>query len=189
MGCGCNKREPPTLPAAFTVWNSTKRSSQAGGSISRMAHAAHSGVQITRRQTLGGLALLSIMRTITAEPSPRSPNMAITCFIRYEIDPAQRDGFRKYAENWLPIIPRLGGHLLGYFLPSEGTNYEAYGLIAFDSLASYEAYRKRLKADPDARKNFAMAQELRLIVREERTFLEIVEGSFGVLPRETHPAQ
>ncbi|HEV1284595.1 MAG TPA: NIPSNAP family protein [Bryobacteraceae bacterium] len=47
--------------------------------------------------------------------------MKITCFIRYEIDPFQRDAFKKYAENWGRIIPRLGGHLVGYFLPHEGT--------------------------------------------------------------------
>ena len=38
--------------------------------------------------------------------------MAIVCFIRYEIDPAQRDAFRTYAENWGRIIPKCGGHLV-----------------------------------------------------------------------------
>src|SRR5271157_5611518 len=56
------------------------------------------------------------------------------------------------------IIPRCGGHLVGYFLPHEGTNDIAWGLIAFESLAAYEAYRARLKSDPEARENFAMAQ-------------------------------
>lgn len=76
--------------------------------------------------------------------------MTITCFIRYEIDPFQKDAFREYADHWGRIIPRCGGHLLGYFLPCEGSNYEAWGLIAFDSLAAYEAYRTRLRADPKA---------------------------------------
>jgi hypothetical protein len=61
---------------------------------------------------------------------------------------------------------------VGYFLPYEGTNTVAWGLIAFDSLASYEAYRARLKLDPESRANFAMAQTKRFILREERTFLE-----------------
>jgi hypothetical protein len=100
--------------------------------------------------------------------------MPITCFIRYEIDPIQRDAFREYAENWGRIIPRLGGRLLGYFLPHEGTNYEAWGLVGFDSLADYEAYRLRLKEDDEARANFAFAREKRFILREERTFLENV---------------
>ena len=100
--------------------------------------------------------------------------MPITCFIRYEIDPIQRDAFRAYAENWGRIIPRLGGRLLGYFLPHEGTNYEAWGLVGFDSLADYEAYRLRLKKDEEAVANFQFAREKRFILREERTFLENV---------------
>jgi hypothetical protein len=100
--------------------------------------------------------------------------MPITCFIRSEIDPVQRDAFRRYAENWGRIIPRLGGRLLGYFLPHEGTNYEAWGLVGFDSLAAYEAYRLRLKDDGEARANFEFAREQRFILREERTFLDNV---------------
>jgi hypothetical protein len=102
-----------------------------------------------------------------------------TCVIRYEIDPFQRDGFQKYAENWGRIIPRCGGHLIGYFLPDEGTNYVAWGLIAFDSLAAYETYRARLKSDPEARENFAMAESRRIILREERNFVQIVDGTSG----------
>jgi len=103
--------------------------------------------------------------------------MTLTCFIRYRIDPFQREAFREYAQQWLRIIPRCGGKLLGYFLPHEGTNDVAWGLIAFESLAAYETYRARLKADAEGRRNFAFAQEKRLILREERTFLENVELS------------
>jgi hypothetical protein len=106
--------------------------------------------------------------------------MTITCFIRYQIDPFQREAFREYAGNWGRIIPRCGGHLVGYFLPHEGTNDIAWGLIAFDSLASYEIYRNRLRTDPESRENFAMAQTKRFILREERTFAEVVEGTFGI---------
>jgi hypothetical protein len=104
--------------------------------------------------------------------------MNVTCFIRYEIDPFQRDAFKEYADKWARIIPRCGGHLIGYFLPHEGTNNVAWGLIAFDSLAAYEAYRARLKSDPEGRSNFTFAQQKRLILREERTFLEAVESTF-----------
>jgi hypothetical protein len=106
--------------------------------------------------------------------------MTITCIIRYQIDPFQRDMFKKYAENWGRIIPRCGGHLIGYFLPDEGTNDVGWGLIAFDNLASYEAYRMRLKADPEARENLAMAQSKRFILREERNFVEVVDGTLGI---------
>jgi hypothetical protein len=114
--------------------------------------------------------------------------MTITCVIRYEIDPFQRDGFKKYAENWGHIIPRCGGQLVGYFLPHEGTNNVAWGLIAFDSLAAYENYRARLKSDPEARENFAMAQAKRLILREERNFVEVVDGTFGLPSTVAEPA-
>src|SRR6266516_7312119 len=106
--------------------------------------------------------------------------MKMTCFIRYQIDPFQRDAFKQYAENWGRIIPRCGGHLIGYFLRHEGTNDVGWGLIAFDSLASYERYKAGLKSDPEARENFAMAQAKRLILREERNFVEIVDGTFGL---------
>ena len=97
--------------------------------------------------------------------------MQIACFIRYQIDPFQRDAFKQYAENWGRISPRCGGHLIGYFLPHEGTNDIAWGLIAFESLAAYEAYRARLKADPGGKANFQMAQDGRFILEETRTFL------------------
>ena len=106
--------------------------------------------------------------------------MTVTCFIRYQIDPFQREAFRDYAATWGRIIPRCGGHLVGYFLPHEGSNDIAWGLIAFDSLAAYERYRALLKTDTEGRANFALAQTKRLILREERSFLELVDGTFGI---------
>jgi hypothetical protein len=106
----------------------------------------------------------------------------ITCIIRYQIDPFQRDEFKTYAENWGRIIPRCGGHLIGYFLPHEGTNDVAWGLIAFDSLAAYETYRARLRSDAEALENFALAQSKRIILREERNFVQVVDGTFALPP-------
>lgn len=103
--------------------------------------------------------------------------MNLTCFIRYQIDPFQRDAFRAYAEAWGRIIPRCGGDLIGYFLPHEGSNDVAWGLIGFDSLAAYEAYRARLKADPEGQANFEQAQRGRFILREERSWLQDVPGT------------
>ncbi len=105
--------------------------------------------------------------------------MTITVFIRYEIDPFQKEAFKAYAENWGHIIPRCGGHLVGYFLPDEGTNYEAWGLISFDSLAAYEAYRARLRADAEGIRNFAWAQEKCFILKEARTFLQGVPSTIN----------
>jgi hypothetical protein len=120
-----------------------------------------------------------ILDEVFLSGKPHTARM-LTCIIRYEIDPFQRDGFQQYAGNWGHIIPRCGGRLLGYFLPYEGTNNVAWGLVAFDSLASYEAYRARLRSDEEARENFAMAQSKRLILREERNFVEAVEGTLGL---------
>jgi hypothetical protein len=138
--------------------------------------------QPTRRQTIAGLsaALTTVAADVQVSRDSRQGPLTITCFIRYQIDPFQRDTFNKYAENWARIIPRCGGHLVGYFLPHEGTNDVAWGLIAFDSLAAYERYRNRLLADPEARENLAAAQSKRFILREERNFVAIVPGTFGL---------
>ena len=100
--------------------------------------------------------------------------MSIVCHIRYVIDPFQLPAFEAYAQRWGAIIPACGGDLIGYFLPHEGTNNIALALISFESLAAYEAYRARLKADPDGADNFRFAQAHRLILSEERTFLRPV---------------
>jgi hypothetical protein len=100
--------------------------------------------------------------------------MTITVFIRYQIDPFERDSFEEYARRWLAIIPKCGGEVVGYWMPHEGTNNIAYGLISFANLAAYEAYRERLKHDRDGAANFAFAQKERFILAEERSFLRQV---------------
>jgi hypothetical protein len=138
--------------------------------------------QPTRRDAITTLAAAGAMLAFggAAVGQPGAPakqgtgHMSIACFIRYQIDPFQREAFQKYAEDWRTIIPRCGGRLIGYFLPLEGTNDVGWGLIAFDSLAAYETYRARLRQDPDARANFAYSQSKRFVLREERTFLEVV---------------
>lgn len=147
-------------------------------------HAENSTKPLNRREAIASIAALgaalSVGRNLQAGASAKGKQMTITCVIRYQIDPFQRDGFKKYAENWGRIIPRCGGNLVGYFLPYEGTNDVAWGLIAFESLSAYEAYRARLRTDKEARENFAMAQSMRLILREERNFVEVVDGTFAV---------
>ncbi len=101
--------------------------------------------------------------------------MTVTVFIRYQLDPFKRTEFEAYAKRWLTIIPRCGGNLLGYWMPHEGTNNIAMALISFDSLAAYEAYRARLRVDPEGSANFQSAEQGRFILAEERTFLRQVE--------------
>ena len=100
--------------------------------------------------------------------------MAVTCFIRYQLDPFKRAQFEEYSRRWLKIIPRCGGELVGYFMPHEGTNNIAYAQISFDSLAAYEAYRARIRADEAGAAAFRSAEQGKFILAEERTFLRPV---------------
>jgi NIPSNAP protein len=108
--------------------------------------------------------------------------MTVTVFIRYQLDPFKRALFEQYSKNWLTIIPRCGGDLLGYWMPHEGTNNIAFALISFDSLAAYESYRARLRADSEGKANFDFAEEHKFILGEERTFLRkvVTSGEAGV---------
>ncbi|WGH79073.1 NIPSNAP family protein [Jannaschia ovalis] len=99
----------------------------------------------------------------------------LTCIIRYDIEPTAREDFATYARNWGKAIPRCGAALTGYFAPHEGSASTAYGIYDIPDLASYEAYRARLAADPLGRENYAFAQARRFIRREERTWLRRVD--------------
>jgi hypothetical protein len=160
----------------------TKRPARREYMFAPMPGSEEHDMNITRRGALaaGAAMVLPLLlgNTHVAETQPRRVEMLITCLIRYQIDPFQRDRFEEYARNWGRIIPRCGGHLVGYFLPHEGTNDVAWGLIAFDSLASYERYKSRLATDDDARANFEMAAKERFILREERNFVKVVDGTF-----------
>ena len=100
--------------------------------------------------------------------------MTITVFIRYQLDPFKRAQFEQYSKNWLTIIPKCGGDLIGYWMPHEGTNNIAFALISFESLAAYESYRARLRADKEGKANFEFAEQNQFILTEERTFLRKV---------------
>ncbi|HEX3809319.1 MAG TPA: NIPSNAP family protein [Rhizomicrobium sp.] len=134
------------------------------------------------RRTVLGLPLLALAaRAFPAhahryETSAIQENaMNIVCHIRYELDPFKLAQFEEYSRKWLTVIPACGGRLLGYFMPYEGTNYEAHAMIGFDSLAAYETYRAKLRSEPASRENFEFAQAEKFILREERNFLRQVE--------------
>jgi hypothetical protein len=118
---------------------------------------------------------LTWIKRLSSELSyaPEVP-MAVTVFIRYQLDPFKRALFEQYARRWLSIIPPAGGDLIGYWMPHEGTNNIAFALISFESLAAYENYRAGLRTDSDGAANFAFAEEHKFIVAEERTFLRKV---------------
>jgi len=117
-----------------------------------------------------------VVHGMNGASSTQEADMTITVFIRYQIDPFRRAQFEVYSQRWLTIIPKCGGKCLGYWMPHEGTNNIAYGLISFDSLAAYEAYRVRIRADAEGAENFGMAERERFILAEERTFLRQVEA-------------
>ena len=101
----------------------------------------------------------------------------ITVLIRYTIDMNKHAEFEQYARNWTKSIPRCGGELLGYFVPTKiaGPTNIAYALINFADLAAYQLYREALMKDDDARKNFAFAESSSCIQVEERSVLQHVK--------------
>jgi hypothetical protein len=99
-------------------------------------------------------------------------------FYEYRIDPFKLDLFQQYAENWHQIIPQCGGDLVGYFVPCEGTNNIAFGLISFNSLADYESYRVKLRQSILGKSNFSFAQKEKFILEEKRTFLQVVPSTY-----------
>src|SRR3989442_11875274 len=98
----------------------------------------------------------------------------ITLSIRYTIDARKRQDFERYARALGPIIPRCGGDLVGYWLPTlfAGPTNIATALIDFPSLAAYEQYRERLAKDPHNVQNVRRAPESACIPVEDRPFLE-----------------
>jgi hypothetical protein len=120
-------------------------------------------------------ALTLIKRLGCRSFKAREVPMTVTVFIRYQIDPFKRAQFEQYAKRWLSIIPKAGGDLIGYWMPHEGTNNIAFGLISFENLAAYENYRAQLRVDSESVANFNFAEEHKMILSEERTFLRKVE--------------
>lgn len=100
----------------------------------------------------------------------------ITLSIRYTIDARKRSDFEQYARALGTIIPRCGGDLVGYWLPTKfaGPTNLALALIDFPSLAAYEQYRERLAKDDDNIDRVRRAEESGCILVEDRAFLERV---------------
>ncbi|MBB3021160.1 hypothetical protein FHR70_004251 [Microvirga lupini] len=105
----------------------------------------------------------------------------ITCFIRYEIDPFKVEAFNEYARIWGQAIPRCGADLIGYYAPHEGSSTLAYGVYTIKDLAAYEAYRERLRNDPQGRANYEFAKREQFIRREDRTFLRLASAPHAEL--------
>ena len=98
----------------------------------------------------------------------------ISCYIRYEIDPAKLEEFEAYARAWIPLVERFGGTHHGYFLPHESANDLAVAVFSFGSMAEYEAYRIASREDAECREALRFAAETRCIRRYDRQFLRPV---------------
>ena len=102
----------------------------------------------------------------------------ITLSIRYTIEARKRPDFERYARTITKIVPRCGGELVGYWLPTKyaGPTNEALALISFPSLAAYEQYRERLAKDADSIEAIRRAEESACILVEDRAILEPVSA-------------
>ena len=100
----------------------------------------------------------------------------ITLSIRYTIDARKRQDFERYARALGGIIPRCGGDLVGYWLPTKfaGPTNVALALINFPDLAAYEQYRERLGRDSEFVEALKRADDSGCILVEDRAFLEQV---------------
>ena len=100
-----------------------------------------------------------------------------TLCIRYTIDPNKLADFRRYCVAEQDPIRRSGGKIVGYFLPTDyaGPTNEAYGIIDFPSLATYEQYRCALADNPDHKKNAAELTRSGAIVAMNRSIIERIE--------------
>ncbi len=59
----------------------------------------------------------------------------------------------------------------------------AYGVYSVPSLAAYEAYRARLKDDPQGRENYEFARREQFIRSEDRLFLRLASAPHAPLVR------
>jgi hypothetical protein len=112
------------------------------------------------------------------EKKKRRGARMITLCIRYTLDANKRRDFERYARKLTEVIPRCGGDLVGYYLPTKLAGPTNFGLalIGFPDLASYETYRERLMKDAEAAENLRLADESGCILIEDRAFLERVRA-------------
>jgi hypothetical protein len=98
----------------------------------------------------------------------------ITLCIRYTLEASRREDFERYARGLKGVIPRCGGELVGYWLPTKfaGPTNIALALIEFASLAAYEQYRERLGRDPENVELVRRAEAAGCILVEDRSFME-----------------
>lgn len=98
----------------------------------------------------------------------------ITCYIKYEINPARLRELEEYAKMWIPLVEKFGGTHHGYYLPHESPSDLAVCLFTFPSLADYEQYRAKAAKDEACQNAIKFAEETDCIRRYDRHFLRPV---------------
>ena len=99
--------------------------------------------------------------------------------------PVTETGSTSYDSTDYSVVAEVSeAHMADYQAAATVSNdlYQASvdAYLAGDDMAAYERYRAALRADEEGRANFAFAQTCRLILREERTWLEDVNGTRNV---------
>jgi len=117
-------------------------------------------------------------------------NQAVTCQIRYTLDPDKLTAFETYARTWVSLIERYGGIHHGYFIPRAspdrvgasfpGLGYDGPGDVAvamftFPDEESYRRYRELVATDPECQSAAALVRESGCFIRYERLFLQRVK--------------
>lgn len=99
--------------------------------------------------------------------------LMVTLCIRYTLDAGKLAEFEEYARALPRPVERCGGTFVAYYLPTKiaGPTNTALGLIDFPDLASYERYREKLAADPEAVECLRRAEAAGWILNEDRSFV------------------
>jgi hypothetical protein len=116
-------------------------------------------------------------------------SQAVTCEIRYTLNPDALPAFESYARTWMMLIERYGGVHHGYFIPratpdgphfsfpglgSEGPKDVAVALFTFPDEESYRRYRETVANDPECLAAAELVREMGCFSRYERLFLQPV---------------
>jgi hypothetical protein len=118
------------------------------------------------------------------------PNgQAVTCEIRYTLNPNALSAFESYARTWMMLIERYGGVHHGYFMPraapdgaqfsfaglgSDGPKDVAVAIFTFPDEESYRRYRETVANDPECLAAAQLVRGTGCFTRYERLFLEPV---------------
>jgi hypothetical protein len=96
----------------------------------------------------------------------------VTCFLKYTINPHKIEEFSHYGRLWIDLVNATGGLHHGYLLPHEGPNNIAYASFSFSSLATYEAYRNKIKSSEKCQEALDYATKTACILSYERSFMK-----------------